>query len=151
MALSTYFENVLIDQMFRGVAYTYPGTLYVALFTTAPAAPTSTTPGTEVSATGTGYARVAYASTLADWAGTQGAGTTVASTGTSGTTSNNNTITYPTPTGTIAWGSVVAMGLFDAATAGNLLMFSTLTTPKTVNVGDPAPLFSISALTYSIS
>jgi len=33
------------------------------------------------------------------------------------------------------WGDVVAVGIFDAATAGNLLLHTTITT-KTVNDGD---------------
>ena len=32
---TNYFENKLIDQIFRGQAFSFPGTLYVALFTAA--------------------------------------------------------------------------------------------------------------------
>lgn len=142
-ALSDYLENKLIDQLFRGQAYTFPTTLYVGLYT---ANPTDVGGGTEV--TGGSYARVAVTSSLANWAGTQGAGTTVASSGTTGTTSNNNAITFPAPTAN--WGVVTGMGIFDAASAGNLLVFSALTTSKTVNNGDAAPSFPAASLTVQI-
>jgi hypothetical protein len=87
-------------------------------------------------------------SSLANWAGTQGAGTTVASNGTSGTTSNNNAITFAAPTA--SWGSIVGMGLFDAATGGNEWVYGTLSTPKTVNSGDPAPSFAAAALSIQV-
>jgi hypothetical protein len=144
-ALSNYIQNkLIIDALFRAQTYTFPSTLYVALFTSAP---TAAGGGTEVS--GGSYARVAVTSSLANWAGTQGAGTTVASTGTSGTTSNNNAITFPAPTA--AWGVVTSIGVFDAATSGNLIFFASLTTSKTINNGDAAPSFAAAALTFSDS
>lgn len=128
-AMSDYLENKLVDQIFRGQAYTFPATLYVGLLT---ATPSDTGGGTEVS--GSAYARVAVTGSLANWAGTQGAGTTVASSGATGTTSNNTAITYPTPTAT--WGVVNAFGIYDASTAGNLLFYGTLSISKTINNGD---------------
>lgn len=118
-------------------------TSYIALYTVAPS---ETGGGTEV--TGGSYARVAVANTLANWAGTQAAASTTASTGTGGTTSNNGTITFPTPTAN--WGSVVAVGIFDQLTGGTLQEYGTLTTPKTVNNGDPAPTFAAAALTFQV-
>jgi hypothetical protein len=128
-AMSDYLENKLVDQIFRGQAYTFPGTLYVGLLT---ATPSDTGGGTEVS--GNAYARVSVTNSLANWAGTQGAGTTVASSGTTATTSNNAAITFPTPTAT--WGTVVAFGIWDASTSGNLLFYGTLTISKTINQSD---------------
>lgn len=143
-ALSNYLENEIIDWLMRGQSYSPPADLYIALYTTAP---TAAGGGVEVS--GGSYARVAVVSSLADWAGTQGAGTTTASTGTSGTTSNNNNITYPTPTA--AWGTVVAFGVMDASTGGNLLFFANLTTAKTINNGDSPPIFQNAQLTFSLN
>lgn len=143
-SLSNYVENRLIDQLFRGTAYSFPATLYIGLFTVEP---TAAGGGTEV--TGGSYARVAVTASLANWAGTQGAGTTAVSSGTSGETSNNAAITFPAPTA--AWGSITSLGIFDAATGGDLIIYANLTTPKTVNSGDPAPLFTTGALTFSIS
>lgn len=98
--------------------------------------------GLEVS--GGSYARVSYAATLANWAGTQSTGSTTASTGTGGSTSNNNTITFPAPTAT--WGVVAVLCEFDQATSGNLLSIGALTTPKTVNSGDAAPSYAAGTL-----
>jgi len=152
-AMSDTLENKFIDWFFRAQALgiagasaaagTGPANLYVALLT---AAPSDTGGGTEV--TGGAYARVAVASSLANWAGTQAAASVIASTGTSGTTSNNNAITFPSPTSN--WGTIVAFGLYDASTAGNLLFYGTLTTSKTVNNGDAAPSFAAAALSIQI-
>jgi len=140
-AMTDYLENKIIDWLLRGQSFTPPSTVYVALFT---AAPTDAGGGTEVS--GGSYARVGVACTLSNWAGTQGAGTTTASTGSSGTTSNNVAITFPAPTAN--WGTVTAFGLFDAPTGGNLLIYGNLNTPKTINNGDAAPSFAAGALTF---
>lgn len=141
-AFSNYLENKLIDWFFRNQTFTPPSTIYVALYTVAP---TAAGGGTEVS--GGAYARVAVASSLANWAGTQATGSTTASTGTSGTTSNNGSITFPTPTA--AWGTIVAFGLFDALTSGNLLYFGPLITNQTPGIGSPAPTFAASALSIT--
>lgn len=142
-ALSDYAENKIVDAVLRGQALGAPVTGYVAIYT---ACPTDSTAGTEV--TGGSYARVAITSSLANWAGTQGAGTTVASTGTGGTTSNNGAITFPAPTAN--WGVVTCWGILDASTAGNLWIYSALTTNKTINNGDAAPVFSAGAATFQI-
>lgn len=146
-ALSNYFQNKMIDWLLRAQSFTAPATVYIALATVTPVAGNTTACGTEV--TGGSYARVSVTSSLANWAGTQSAGSTVASSGTSGQTSNNATITFPAPTGN--WGTVVGFCIMDAATVGNMLIFAPLTTSKTVNNGDAAPSFAIGALTYTIT
>ncbi|KQQ90379.1 hypothetical protein ASF77_23280 [Massilia sp. Leaf139] len=102
--------------------------------------------GAEVS--GGGYARVAVPSALANWAGTQGAGSTTVSSGSSGTTSNNNAITFPAPSA--SWGQVVGFGVHDSLTGGVELFYAALGTPKTINNGDPAPSFPAGALTIQV-
>ena len=98
------------------------------------------------------YARAGVAASLATWAGTQAAASTVASTGTAGTTSNNAAITFPAPTANWASGSAQAVGFveYDAATAGNLLTLGLFVTPKTINSGDPAPSFAAGVLSLQI-
>ena len=150
-AMSDFLENKFIDWFFRAQAIgitgataaagTGPATLYVGLLTTSP---TDSTGGTEVS--GNAYARVAITSSLANWAGTQGAGTTSASSGSSGTTSNNNIVTFPTPTPS-GWGTVVALGVYDASSGGNLLFYASLTISKTINAGDSVT-FPAATLSY---
>lgn len=101
-----------------------------------------------VEVTGGAYARVGVAASLVNFAGTQAAASTTASTGTSKTTSNNIAITHPAPTAN--WGFLWALGTFDASTAGNLLMVDGLNTAKTVNSGDAAPSIAISGYTFQI-
>jgi len=139
--MSDYLENKIIDWLLRGQTFTPPATVYVGLLT---AAPSDAGGGTEVS--GGSYARVAVASSLANWAGSQSAGSTTASTGTSGTTSNNAAVTFPAPTAN--WGTVTHFGVYDASSAGNLLFYAALTTSKTINNGDAAPSFAAGALTF---
>lgn len=141
-AMSDYLENKLIDFLLRGQTFTAPTGLYVGLLT---AAPSDTGGGTEVS--GNGYARQNLAPSLTNWAGTQAAASTTASTGTSGTTSNNVAITFPTPTA--SWGTVTAFGVYDATTGGNLLFYGNLNIAKTINQGDTVT-FPISSLSFQI-
>lgn len=142
-AMSDYLENKVVDYLLRGQTFTAPATVYYALAT---AAGSDAACGTEV--TGGSYARVAVTSSLANWAGTQASASTTASTGTSGTTSNNTVVTFPTPTA--SWGSVVEFCVMDASTAGNLLFRTSLTTSKTINNGDAAPSFAAGAATFQI-
>lgn len=153
-AMTDFLENKIIDWLFRAQAIgitgataaagSGPANLYVGLLTVLP---TDATGGTEV--TGNAYARVTVVSSATAWAATNGATTTTnPSTGTSGTTSNNAILTFPTPT-PAGWGTVVAVGIWDAATGGNLLIYSALTVSKTINAGDSVT-FPISALTFQI-
>jgi len=141
-ALTDYAENKIVDAVFRGQSLGAPATYYVALFTSACS---DSAAGTEV--TGGSYARVAVTSSLANWAGTQSAGSTTASSGTGGQTSNNAALPFPSPSA--PWGTVTHFGIFDASTAGNMWICQSLTAPKTVNNGDAAPSFSAGALTVT--
>jgi hypothetical protein len=147
------FENKLIDFLFRGQALglanataaagTGPSTHYVGLIG---AAGSDAAVGTELS--GNGYARVAVAANLTNWAGTQAAGSTAVSSGSSGTTSNNVAITFPTPTGN--WGQAVEWGIFDSPTGGTEIIRAALGASKTINAGDPAPYFPPGSLSYQL-
>lgn len=103
----------------------------------------------EVEPSGGSYARVAVGCALANFAGTQSAGSTTASTGTGATTSNNSAVTWPTPSGAWASGSAMAWGIamYDQASAGNLLTWAPLSAPKTINATDPAPSIAAGAAT----
>ena len=142
-ALTDYAENKIVDALLRGQSLGAPATGYAALFTTCP---TDSTAGTEVS--GGSYARVAITSALANWAGTQSAGSTTASSGTGGTTSNNGAVTFPAPTAN--WGVVACWGVLDAPSSGNLWIYSALTVNKTINNGDAAPSFAAGAATFQV-
>jgi len=109
--LSNYLENELLDHFLGTGAYTMPSNVYLALYTVAP---TDTGGGTEV--TGGSYVRKAI---------TFGA----ASGGSAANDANIDFTNMPACT-------VVAVGLLDASTGGNLLVYGTLTTNKTLDAGD---------------
>ncbi|WP_180125634.1 hypothetical protein [Rhodoferax sp. BLA1] len=97
-----------------------------------------------------GYARANTPASLANWAGTQGAGSTTVSSGTGvPRTSNNGVITIGTaPAGPTAY--VWATAHFDAVSGGNMLMVHPLTDVKTINAGDPAPSFPAATLSFTL-
>lgn len=138
LGCSDYLSNKLIDEWLRGQAWAWPATTYEALFTTAPA-----NAGGGVEVAGGSYARVPVSSSAAAWSGTQAAGSTSASSGSSGETSNNSAITFATPTAD--WGTVAALGYFDAATAGNLLGWGSFTSPRSILSGSGAPGYAAGA------
>lgn len=141
-AWTDYAENRIVD-WFRGQPLTAPASWFIGLDTIAC---TEAGGGTEVS--GGSYARVAVSASLAAWAGTQSAGSTTASTGTSGTTSNNTVIAFPAPTAN--WGQVVSIRVWDAASGGNAWICKTLTIAKTINNGDAAPQFNAGTFTIQV-
>lgn len=143
--MSDEHENTLIDFEFRNLTYTPPTAWYVGLLT---AGPTDSSSGTEVS--GGAYARVAVTCNTTNWAATNAAGSTAnPSAGTSGTTSNNGAITFPAPSGA-NWGTCTHLALFTAASGGNPKYYSALTSSKTINDGDAAPVFAAGALTIQL-
>ena len=141
--LSNYGENKIVDALLRGQTLGAPATGYWALGTDTC---TDAGPGTEVS--GGSYARVSVVSSLANWAGTQSAGSTVASSGTGGTTSNNAAITFPQSTA--AWGNLQSVWLMDAVSAGNRWICINLTTPFNVSAAGVTVSFPAGSLTFQI-
>jgi hypothetical protein len=142
--MSDYLENKLVDLTLRGQAFTAPATLYFGLHTSAT---TDAGGGTEV--TGGSYARKAVTASLANFAGTQAAASTTASSGTGGVTSNNGVIDFPAPTAN--WGTVTHWSVWDASTSGNMLYHGALTTSKTINNGDAAPSFAAASLVLTFA
>jgi len=113
-SFSDYLEDKLLKHVFTNTAYTSPTTLYLALFTTAPS---DAGGGTELS--GSGYTRKSVAFTVS--------GTTTLAT-------NSAAVEFDAATG--SWGTIVAVGIYDASTVGNLIAWSDLTTAKTIATGD---------------
>lgn len=95
--------------------------------------------GTYPEPSGGSYARVSVTNNTTNWPGPTSGNATV---------SNNSAVTFPAPTAN--WGVIFGFVITDASTGGNALIYSALTTPKTVNSGDAAPSFSASALTVQI-
>lgn len=108
-----YLEAKLLDHVLTNTSFSSPTTVYAGLFTVAP---TDSTAGTEVS--GGSYARQAASFSAA----------------VGGATTTDADITFPQATAD--WGTVVAVGIHDALTSGNLLMYTDLTTSKTIDTGD---------------
>jgi hypothetical protein len=125
--ISNYLENALINVTLRATSYTAPTTVYVALFTSDP---TDAGSGTEVSTSGTSYARVSA---------TFGA----PSNGASVTTAD---VTFPQATA--SWGTVGWIGIYDALTTGNLLYHTPLDASKTIDIGD---IFKIATGNLSVT
>mgnify|MGYP003649040106 CR=1 FL=1 len=113
-SFSDYLEDKVLKHVFTNTSYTSPTTLYVALYT---AAPTDAGGGTEIS--GSGYARKSVAFTVS---------------GTSTLATNSAAVEFDAASA--AWGTVVAIGIFDALTSGNFIAWSDLTTSKIIGTGD---------------
>jgi hypothetical protein len=114
-SFSDYSEDLVLDWLFTTASATRPTSWYVALYTVAP---TDSGGGTEVS--GNSYARTAVTFTVS---------------GTSPTLATNSAaVEFPTASG--SWGTIVAMGVMDASTSGNLLAWADLTANKTIGTGD---------------
>lgn len=111
--LSNYAEIKLLDHVLGTTTYTKPSATHLALYTVAP---TDAGAGTEV--TGNGYARQ-----LVTWSNATNSGA-----------SNNATVSFTASGG--SWGTIVAVALCDAVSAGNQLWYGTLTTPRTIASGD---------------
>ena len=106
-----YLENALLNHVFRNTALTSPTDVYVALFT---AAPDETGGGTEVS--GNDYARIAAAFD---------APTADATDATRQAILNSADLLFQTTHDPVV--SVVAFGIYDASTLGNLLIWNSIT------------------------
>ncbi|MGE3795914.1 MAG: hypothetical protein AB7I38_18590 [Dehalococcoidia bacterium] len=115
---STYLTDALLNHVLRNTTYTPPSTVYAGLFS---AAPSDAGGGTELS--GSGYARQAV--TL---------GAPEAGTPTGRQCKNAGAVTFGPATAD--WSEATHFGIFDAATAGNLLYWASLASSRTVLNGD---------------
>ena len=121
--LSAYMEDRIVNFM-RNTAITGEAAAYVALFTDS-----ASLAGLEAGTLTGEVSGGSYARELAGLSAPSG-----------GVSANASDITFPTATGD--WGAVTYVALMDADSAGNVLMYSALDTPKTVASGDT---FKISA------
>lgn len=111
--LSDWSENALLDWLMGGSSPTRPTARHLALFT---AAPNDAGGGTEVP--GSGYARQAVTFDAAA----------------AGATSNSGAVSFTASGG--SFGTVTHIGIFSAATGGNLLWHGPLAASKAVADGD---------------
>ena len=136
-----YAENKLVDKT-RGTEPTYPTNWYIGLLSAA-------ADGSFTEVTGVNLARVAVTRSLAKWAGTQGAGTTLASSGTSHTTSNNDAIDFGTATADLA-APATHLGLFDALSAGNLWAYIPIPGGALTVLLNDEPSFAIGTVQFVV-
>lgn len=122
---SNYLENRLIDHSLGTTTYTKPSSVYLALYTTAPS---DSSAGTEV--TGGSYVRKVITFSAA----------------VNGVATNSVSVSFTNmPTA-----NVVAIGILDALTSGNLLYWSTLANTvqsisgDTINISNGSLAVSIS-------
>lgn len=123
-AASNYAETLALTWLLTSNSATRPTAWYVGLFTTDP---TDAGSGTEVS--GNAYTRKAVAFTVSG-----------------DTATNSGTVTFDPATG--SWGTITHIGIYDAATTGNLLFHGSVTVSKQIDSGDT---FQISTGNLSIS
>lgn len=125
MSFSNTTETHVLNYLLTSTSVTRPTAWYLALFTSNPAEDAS---GTEVSTSGTAYAR-------------QSASFTVSG------NSASNTSEIEFPTATASFGTVTHAAVFDASTGGNMIAYAALSTSKTIDTGDvmrvPASDFDI--------
>lgn len=123
--VNNYLANKLLDHIFKNTAYTAPS-LFLALST---ANPTDAGSGTAEPSDGS-YVRKSTAFDVAS----------------AGATANTNTDDFATATA--SWGTITYVGLRDASSGGNALMYAALTTSKAVGANDVAE-FAAAALTVT--
>lgn len=104
MSFTNFLEGKVADEILGATDYVAPANVHAALHS---AWPTEAGTGAELS--GNGYARVSITNNTTNWPNFA-----------SDQKSNANPINFPTATGN--WVEAVAMALWDASTAGNMLM-----------------------------
>jgi hypothetical protein len=107
-------ETLVLTFLLTNISVNRPSAVYVGLFT---ATPTDVTPGTEVS--GNSYSRKVASFSIG------GGGPSIAS--------NSSSVIFNAATG--SWGQIVAAGVFDAPSGGNLLAYAAIA-PRNVSTGD---------------
>jgi hypothetical protein len=122
-AMTDYLEGQIRAHIFRTASFPKPTDLKLDLYT---AAPGEAGGGTKV--TGGSYAAVSRPPLDANWSAPDTTG---------GLTDNVADVVFPAPTAN--WGTASHTGVEDQS--GNPLLYGALTTPKTINNGDPAPKF----------
>lgn len=135
---SAYLERTVLDFLLSGVAYTPPGTLYLALSTSSFSTSATGSTMNEVSFSGTAYARVAITANLTNFP---------AASGSNPATKSNGTV-FTFPTATASWGTILSAYLADASTGGSLLYGADLTASKVIQTGDTAT-YAVGALTIT--
>lgn len=132
-AKSHYFEGKLLEHMFKGVAlpdYSDTNDTYLALFTDLPSG--DTPPSTEVTTSGSAYARQALKAKFAS--------SSVANQSSGAQISTSAEIAFSVATSN--WGNIQSMCVMDAVSGGNVLYYATFTQAKQIYTGDQLKIAS---------
>jgi len=113
MPKTYYLDDNFLNAALRGIPFTPPASVYVALYTVAPGVGGG---GTEVA--GGSYARQTVTLTAP----------------VNGQCSNTADVLFPVAS--LSWGTIVSFALLDASSGGNMLYFGNLSTPRLVLVSD---------------
>lgn len=121
-SFSNYSEDKVLNNLFRGEAFSVPN-LHIALFTSSAGLETnSASAQTEVPTADTGYARVAVPSYT---------GFTVSSNGQS-----TNAAAFEFPAATLDWGTITHIGIMDAEIGGNVILWGSIRNARPIYSGD---------------
>ncbi len=134
---SFYLAKKVLEEYFGGVSFGAPAHVYLALCTTIPT--DASTGSTIVETDYTSYARTEIGT-----GNNQTDAFNAASGSTTATVTNKNAITCPTATGP-STNPIVAIAVCDASTAGNVLVWASVTSTA-IQIGD-TPKVNASALT----
>jgi hypothetical protein len=134
MATSEYLEQQVLGHLLRSATWTKPFAIYLALLTALP-----TDQGGLVEVAAADYARMAVGPDDAVWILRDPDQAHI----------NAATLLFSEPVND--WGTLTGVALFDAATGGNLLVWSALAAPKVVSAGGPAVMFQPGALVFAMN
>lgn len=128
-AFTNYTEEKIVEVL-RGTNWTAPSKCYLALFT----AVADGEAGTVTETTYTDYARQEITFTAIS----------------SGATANASTITFPANGEAVSSVTITHIGVYDSLTTGDLLLYSDLTTSKTLAPGDVLS-FAANAIVFTLN
>jgi hypothetical protein len=132
MPMTSYLRKALGDASISKASFSMPAAVYAVLFTSSPGDAGSF--ASEVAASG--YTRIELTSKM----GAFNLSTGIAA--------NTAAVDFPNPLAD--WGTITYAGVADAPSAGNLLYYEALPSPRTVSAGGRHVQFATGSLTIRI-
>lgn len=122
-SFSDYLENKWLGHILKSASFTHPANIYMALSTADP-----TDAGTGLAEpSGNNYSRATITSNFTAAAATRAI-------------ANNSDIVFPQASG--SWGTISHWAIFDSGTAGNMLAYGSITTPKAIGANQAPKILS---------
>ena len=133
MAITYVSGNKILDYCFGATSFVIPATYYFALSTSSPSID-----GTNFTEpVGNNYSRVSFTNNKTNW-------------GTASNASLTNSVAIQWAESTGSWGTIVAVGMYDASTSGNLYWYDSLSPARSV-ASATTVLLAISAVTVQMT